>query len=251
VIILLRKKKKAVKPDESQDSTPESVSNPPSKPLEEEGYPPQQGDGLPQPQPTPQEPSLTTDVTSKPGLVVKAVYGGDDFYNASTSPVVTDASQDIVVTLEESDGALVISVDPADRVVRLPSFQLAPDASSWTSQGELRPVTVTDTRPNAAGWAASGQVTEFTAPGGATFAANSLGWTPKVLAQSAGQGVVPGPTVAPGFPTGDGLSVSQSLAFAPGGAGRGTASLGADLSLKVGTSLQPGTYQATATFTVI
>lgn len=159
-------------------------------------------------------------------------------------------SQRIVATLDGTAGALVISVDPEDRTVTLPDFRLAADGASWETAGELRPVTVADTRPGAPGWIASGQVGDFSAEA-ASFVGSFLGWAPKVLSQADGQGVDAGGVVAPGFPSGDGLSSARPLASATAGSGTGTAQLGADLELRVPSATRPGVYQATLTFTAI
>ncbi|WP_052665928.1 choice-of-anchor M domain-containing protein [Nitriliruptor alkaliphilus] len=161
------------------------------------------------------------------------------------------ASQTIVATLDELAGALVISVDPDDRTVELAAPQLAGDGASWATSGELRPVAVTDTRSGAPGWTASGQVSDFAAAGGPSFAGSLLGWEPVVLDQPAGGGVEAGPPVAPGWPDGDGLATARTLASAGVGQGFGTAQLGAALELRLPTQTTPGTYEAVLTFTVM
>lgn len=165
--------------------------------------------------------------------------------------VVADSTQIITATLEESAGALVISVDADDREVILDPFELTSDAASWWTSGALRPVTVTDTRAGAPGWSASGQVSDFASSEGNGFSGAYLGWAPKVLSQPTGLGVEAGPAVAPGFPSGEGLATSRTLASAAPGSGLGTARLGADLELQVDTSIQPGTYRALITFTAL
>ncbi|UFU02547.1 glycosyl hydrolase 53 family protein [Ruania suaedae] len=163
----------------------------------------------------------------------------------------SDATQTIVATLEEAGGALVLSVDPQDRVVELPTFELTSDALAWVTSGELRPVTVTDTRAGAPGWSVSAQVTDFTAASGDSFTGSALGWEPTVLTQPAAGGVVDGPAVAPGGEDGGGLAISQTLALAPSGSGVGTTQLGADLDLRAPTDTQPGAYTALITFTAM
>jgi surface-anchored protein len=160
------------------------------------------------------------------------------------------ASQQIIVTLSEDEGALVVSVDPQDDLVDLGDFELAPTADKWTASGDLRPVTVTDTRPSAAGWTVSGQVGDFTS-GANTLAARHLGWSPAVNAQPAGPAVTAGPVVPPGLTAGDGLAVSRPLAIAAPGTGFGTSVLGAALLVEAPADLLPGTYEATITFTAI
>ncbi|HWM18361.1 MAG TPA: glycosyl hydrolase 53 family protein [Ilumatobacteraceae bacterium] len=162
-----------------------------------------------------------------------------------------DGTQELIATLEADAGALVISVDPDDRTVVFPPFELAADGESWVTAGDLRPVTVTDTRPGSPGWVASGQSSDFTSLGGDVFTGAYLGWTPDIVSQPVGAGVVAGPTVAPGFPTGDGLSRSRTLASAGAGDGRGTTVLGGGLALQVDTGIEPGVYAATVTFTAL
>lgn len=165
-------------------------------------------------------------------------------------PGPVGVSETIVATLDEDDGALVVSLDPDDRTVILPDSRLAADGESWETTGDLRPVTVTDTRAPVPGWNVSAQVSDFESDAG-TLAGSFLGWTPTVLAQAEGQGVESGEAVAPGFPDGDGLSVPRTLASAAAGAGTGTAVLGAGLELRAPTQTRPGAYEAVLTFTAI
>ncbi|MDG4832969.1 choice-of-anchor M domain-containing protein [Solwaraspora sp. WMMD1047] len=163
-------------------------------------------------------------------------------------------SQTITATIDESQGALVVSVNPDDRSVVLPPAQLSTGGDRWESNGELRPVTVTDTRAGQPGWSVSGQIPgDFTSSGGQSFSSSFLGWTPQVTSQGTGQGAVAGPPVAPylvGTP-GTGLATSNLLASAPNGAGRGTAQLSAGLALSLPTETAAGTYTATLTLTAI
>ncbi|WP_199734078.1 choice-of-anchor M domain-containing protein [Micromonospora musae] len=193
---------------------------------------------------------------------VAKLYDDDHEVVAASEPVTLwvafppeepGTSQTITASIDETQGSLVISVNPDDRAVVLPPAQLGPAGDRWESNGELRPVTVTDTRAGQPGWSASGQVpADFTGPDAATFSAGYLGWTPQVLAQGSGQGVVAGPQVAPYVVgTGGGLGNSAVLGSAPGGAGRGTAQLGASLRLSVPTETAAGTYTATLTLTAI
>ncbi|MEH0970755.1 choice-of-anchor M domain-containing protein [Micromonospora sp. CPCC 205546] len=187
----------------------------------------------------------------------------DDHTVAATSEPVTlrvtsppegpGTSQSITASIDETQGALVISVDPEDRAVVLPAAQLTAGGDRWESDGELRPVTVTDTRAGQPGWSASGQLpADFTAADGASFSAGHLGWSPRILAQGSGQGVLAGPTVTPHVAgAGGGLGDSALLGSAPDGAGRGTAQLGAGLRLSLPTETAAGTYTATLTLTAI
>lgn len=159
-------------------------------------------------------------------------------------------SQIITATIDEGDGALVVSVDPDDRSVTMGAFVLASDGERWESTGELRPVLVTDTRSSKPGWNVSGQVGDFKS-GASTLSAQHLGWTPAVVSQAPGQGAVAGAGVNPGASSGDGLSVGRPLVSAPAGAGFGTATAGGQLHLHAPTSAEPGTYTGVLTLTAI
>ncbi|HWL43746.1 MAG TPA: choice-of-anchor M domain-containing protein [Ilumatobacter sp.] len=171
-----------------------------------------------------------------------------EIHNGASSGT-PELSQMIVATLDDEAGALVVSVDPNDRDVAM-TGRLATGGDRWEADGVLRPVTVIDTRSGAPGWAVSGQVSDFVGAG-AGFAGRHLGWSPRVLSQTAGQGAIAGEAMAPGFESGDGLAVSSPLARAMVGLGRGTARLDADLRLELPTTTPPGAYQAVLTLTVI
>lgn len=162
----------------------------------------------------------------------------------------SQASQRIVATLPEDEGALVVSVDPEDDEVVMSDFELNGAADRWTSTGDLRPVTVTDTRAAAPGWVVSGQTSDFAA-GTTVFPASNLGWSPLVTEQPAGGGVASGAVVAPSQNSDEGLQVPQPLATAGPGDGTGTTRLGAGLLIEAPTTIVPGTYEATITFTAI
>jgi surface-anchored protein len=161
-----------------------------------------------------------------------------------------EPSQRVVASLPEGQGALVVSVDPEDDVVAMGDFELGVAGDRWSSSGDLRPVTVTDTRSTAPGWVVSGQVGDFTA-GDDVLSGQHLGWAPLVAGQPEDGGVVPGETVLPGLDGEGGLSASSPLAVAEAGNGFGTSRLGAGLRIQAPTTLTPGTYQATITFTAI
>lgn len=166
----------------------------------------------------------------------------------------SSAAKSVTATINASDGALVLSVDPEDRTVALPAAVLSPDGDRWESTGALKPVTVTDTRAAKPGWAASGQVAGgFRTADGKTFAGSYLGWTPGITRQGDGQGVVAGPVAVPYVPgrPGTGLGDSAALASAPDGRGLGTAELDATLRLSVPTDTAAGTYTGTLTLTAI
>ena len=166
----------------------------------------------------------------------------------------SSAAKSVTATINASDGALVISVDPENRTVALPAAVLSGAGDRWESTGALKPVTVTDTRAAQPGWTASGQVADgFRTEDGKTFAGGYLGWTPSITAQGDRQGVVAGPVAHPygTVQPHTGLGGSAVLATAPNGQGLGTARLDAALKLSVPTDTAAGTYTGTLTLTAI
>ena len=193
---------------------------------------------------------------------VVRLYDGETVAAAS-SPVTlwvafpaegSSSAKSVTATINASEGALVISVDPEDRTVVLPAAVLSAAGDRWESTGALKPVTVTDTRAAKPGWTTSGQVADgFRTEDGKTFAGSYLGWTPSITRQGDGQGVVAGPVAVPyvaGRP-GTGLGDSAALASAPNGEGLGSAELDATLKLSVPTDTAAGTYTGTLTLTAI
>ncbi|WP_161958433.1 S8 family serine peptidase [Ornithinimicrobium cavernae] len=169
-----------------------------------------------------------------------------------SEPPAGESSQDIVATVpgDVGEGSLLISVDQQDRTVQLP--EMASLGDRLATAGELRPVTVTDSRASDPGWDVSAQVSDFaTGPGDALFTGGFLGWSPTVGSSSEGQVVTPGGVVAPGFPSGEGLSVPRPLGSAEPGSGRGSAVLGAGLHLEVPVDTTPGVYTAVLTITAL
>ncbi len=163
-------------------------------------------------------------------------------------------AKSVTATIDPSEGALVISVDPENRVVTLPAAALSAAGDRWESTGALRPVTVTDTRASQPGWTVSGQVADgFRTDGGAAFAGGYLGWSPSITTQGGRQGVVAGPVAHPygTVQPHTGLGGSAVLASAAGGSGLGTAQLDATLRLSVPTDTAAGTYTGTLTLTAI
>ncbi|QOC91031.1 choice-of-anchor M domain-containing protein [Micromonospora craniellae] len=199
----------------------------------------------------------TATFTRVPAGTYTATVAASNMIGTSTSsapspPVVVGSgtSQQIIVALDPAHGGLLISVDPDDRQVVLPEAVLAPSGDRWQAAGQLRPVTVTDTRTTAPGWNASGQVGDFTSASG-PVSGTYLGWTPRVLTQAPGQGVTPGPAVSGALSGGAGLTAGSVLGSASSGAGRGSAKLTADLQLELPTDTASGTYTATVTLTAI
>ncbi|WP_255673068.1 choice-of-anchor M domain-containing protein [Glycomyces amatae] len=181
--------------------------------------------------------------------------GGDP--DPDPDPVLED-TQTLTAELDADTGGLVLSVDPGDRTVAFPAPTLGPDAARWSTEGELRPVTVTDTRSADPGWNATAQVSDFSfaehehgTSGDHELSGAHLGWLPTLTSGGERQTVTPGPAVAGLLDGGPGLASSQLLASADPGAGTGTAVLQADLFLDLPTDAESGTYTALVTFTAI
>ncbi|SDU72990.1 hypothetical protein [Jiangella alkaliphila] len=166
--------------------------------------------------------------------------------NEDVDPEPVEGTQEITTTVEQGEGQLTMTIGD-DAQVTLPAPQL--DGDRLSSEGDLDPVTVSDTRAGAPGWDTTAQVSEFST-GSAAFEGKYLGWTPAVVSSTA-TGVVAGATVAPGFSEGTGLSEPRQLAGAPAGSGTGSSQLGAGLSLEIPSDTAAGTYTATLTLTTI
>ncbi|MGN8247318.1 fibronectin type III domain-containing protein [Cellulomonas soli] len=122
------------------------------------------------------------------------------------------------------------------------------DRTYFEATGHLNPITVSDTRRSQAPWSISASVGDFR-DASKTFPGSYLGWTPAVV--EAGAGAHAGGSVASGFDGGSGLSVAGTLGYADQGHETGTATLGADLDLKIPSSVDTGSYRATLTITAL
>lgn len=151
-----------------------------------------------------------------------------------------------VVPATGPGGAFSLSVPTSGAIGLTPG---TPTAGYFPFAGALNAMSLTDTRAAGPGWSVSGVASAFNTL--STDSAKYLGWTPKVL--TAGASAVAGGVVLNALDTtaGPGLQTAQGLATGTSGAGTGTASLGADLNLKLPASTPPGTYSATLTLTAI
>ena len=133
---------------------------------------------------------------------------------------------------------------PVDHSVTL--TEAADKGTYLQSTGDLKPIKVTDSRTGGPTWTISGQLSDFT--GG--LSGKYLGWTPNVSV--AGSGATPGGQVLSGFTSGNGLKDTSVLASATAGhVVGGTATLGADLDLRLPKDTAAGTYSATLTITAL
>ncbi|MDP9814761.1 WxL domain-containing protein [Spirilliplanes yamanashiensis] len=162
---------------------------------------------------------------------------------AAPDPDAPTAAVTITTSVPDT-GALAIKVGAT--TVALSTPQVTPELDALVATGALPTVTVSDLRGVDAGWTVSGQIGDFTGAAG-TIDGRFLGWTPKVLTTATGQTVAAGGAV----PAGTGLKAAAPLATAAAGKGRGTATLGADLQLRLPTTTLPGSYTATLTLTAI
>ncbi|MBU4336524.1 MAG: metallophosphoesterase family protein [Actinobacteria bacterium] len=190
------------------------------------------------------------------GLVVKTLrseaYGTDSPVNSVVDQVTVLAAEDdgtdqtLEVAVPELPGEFTWTVDGSSDVVDLGTASI--DGDHFTAAGSINPVVVSDTRAGSPQWSLSAQVSDFTA-GSRVFSGSYLGWTPKIV--TAGGGAVAGSPVAGALTGGAGLSESSTLGSAPATHVKGSASLGADLSLLLPLDTVDGTYQATLTLTAL
>ncbi|UKJ63323.1 TIGR03769 domain-containing protein [Cellulosimicrobium cellulans] len=195
------------------------------------------------------------------GLEVQArLYGAGHATIAESQPaviVVDDHGNSpvegptISATLEETEGALVVSVPEENRDVVLSNFELSPAADKYVASGELGAIHVTDTRSDDPGWTLNGRVRSFTTVDGDQLAGANLGWAPEVLQAAPSQQVTAGASVAPLLSGGTGVQAWTPLASAAAGAGVGQAQIGAGLTLEAPLDLTPGTYEGLLILTVI
>ncbi len=167
-----------------------------------------------------------------------------DAWTPLTLPAPPSADgQSIVATVPEREGEFLWSIDGGDRAVTLTD---AVDRGGYLqSTGELKPVTVTDTRIGGPAWSLSGQVGDFT--GG--LSGRYLGWSPSV--HTAGGGAQAGPVVPSGLDSGAGLTAGANLGSAADGHVKGSAVLGAGLELRLPVTTEPGEYTVTLTLTAL
>ncbi|WP_217134472.1 choice-of-anchor M domain-containing protein [Leucobacter chinensis] len=192
---------------------------------------------------------------------VKAVvYGENHAVLAESTPVdihVDDhgntpgVGPEITVAHEATEGALTLSVDAAHRRVTMDPLALTEQADRLVSHGAVGGITVTDTRSGDLGWSASGRLRNFVSPVGETLDGKHLGWQPTVVSASNGQTVSAGAKVDPGFETGNGVKGWSALGKADAQHSRGTAVLGADLTIEAPTTTAIGEYTGVLLITVI
>lgn len=195
------------------------------------------------------------------GLEIQArLYAADHSVAAQTEPVVILVDDHgnppvegpwISATLNEVTGSLVVSVSEENKEVELSDFALNAEADRYVANGEVKGIKVTDTRSENPGWTLNGRVRGFTTTDGESLSGANLGWSPKVLANSANQQITAGEAVSSTLSGGAGVAAWTQLASATAGAGIGQAEIGADLILEAPLDLTPGTYGGLLILTTI
>ncbi|WP_285106275.1 HtaA domain-containing protein [Promicromonospora sp. MEB111] len=121
-------------------------------------------------------------------------------------------------------------------------------AGALTATGDLKRVTVSDTRAGGPAWSINGTATDFFATGGsASFPGSSLGWSPSVSENTGG--AVAGALVRPG--AGSGLTASATLVSAPAGHAAGSVTADAALDLRIPLETPAGDYASVLTLTAV
>ncbi len=167
-----------------------------------------------------------------------------------TDPETPGAGEDIDLEVtvpaapQEPAGEFTWTIGGTAGAVSLGTAQA--DASAFTASGALKPVTVTDTREGQPAWTINGSVSAFT-DGTSSFPGSNLGWTPAVTSSTVD--AVAGLAVAPA--TGSGLSAPATLASAPAGHAKGTATIDAALALRLPLSTPAGDYSGVLTLTAV
>lgn len=121
-------------------------------------------------------------------------------------------------------------------------------AGALTATGDLKRVTVSDTRAGGPAWSINGTATDFFATGGsASFPGSSLGWAPSVSENTGG--AVAGALVRPS--TGSGLTSGATLVSAPAGHAPGSVTADAALDLRIPLETPAGDYASVLTLTAV
>jgi len=177
-----------------------------------------------------------------PGESTLATVAYDQCGGGTTPPSSDSESLNVNVPQTQS-GEFTWSISGSDHSVQLTDAESK--GSYLESTGSIVPIAVTDTRAGGPQWSISGQVSDFTDG----LSGKYLGWSPTVV--TAGAGATAGDPVAPGIDSGNGLTDSSTLASAPDAHPNGTATLGADLDLRLPADTTAGSYSATLTITAL
>ncbi|MFE5307061.1 HtaA domain-containing protein [Isoptericola sp. NPDC056605] len=159
---------------------------------------------------------------------------------------------DVEVTVPESDGGGPVEPEPGEFTWTVASGgavnlgTATQGDAAFTATGDLRRVTVTDTRAGSPAWSVTGTVTDFFA-GSRSFSGSALGWTPALGANTGG--AVAGTAVVAG--SGSGLKGGATLVSAPEGHAAGSVAVDAGLDLSIPLSTPAGDYTGVLTLTAV
>ncbi|MBD8080080.1 HtaA domain-containing protein [Cellulosimicrobium arenosum] len=173
-------------------------------------------------------------------LAVPVSFAGD-----GDVPIDVTVPEDEVDPEPEPDGAFTWTVGGGAGAVSLGTATATDDA--FVASGALRPVTVEDTRTGSPAWSINGSVTDFVA-GDRSFSGSLLGWEPALTGENTVDAVA-GLAVVPGVS--GGLSASATLASAPAGHAKGSATVDAGLALELPLDTPAGDYTGVLTLTAI
>jgi len=159
---------------------------------------------------------------------------------------------DVEVTVPEGDGGGPVEPEPGEFTWTIASGgavslgTATQGDAAFTATGDLRRVTVTDTRTGSPAWSVTGTVTDFFA-GSRSFSGSALGWTPALGANTGG--AVAGAEVVAG--AGSGLKGGATLVSAPEGHAAGSVAVDAGLDLSIPLSTPAGDYTGVLTLTAV
>jgi hypothetical protein len=159
---------------------------------------------------------------------------------------------DVEVTVPEGDDGGPVDPEPGEFTWTIASGgavslgTATQGDAAFTATGDLRQVTVTDTRAGSPAWSVTGTVTDFFA-GSRSFSGSALGWTPALGANTGG--AVAGAEVAAG--SGSGLQGGATLVSAPQGHAAGSVVVDAGLDLSIPLSTPAGDYTGVLTLTAV
>ena len=190
-----------------------------------------------------------------------AVFTGTAPYKSSTSAPVTATyalvgaadEQTVVVTIPVGAITITTPYTPASPL-DLTTAVLDPQTSTYSASAPFTGIVITDTRAGNLGFTASVVAGDFT-NGAATFGGNYAGLTGLVATQVTGNALLASDvSVTDHAPFTDGLGSVKTFATYPAGATHpvGTANLAGVFGIaSVPSSVIPGTYTSTVTFTAI
>lgn len=205
-------------------------------------------------------PTLTTNVLGAGAHSITCDFVGTAPYSGSTSAAfaatytLSGAVDEQTVTVEIPVGAITITTPytPASPLA-LGVATLDTSDSTYSASAPFSGIVITDTRSGNLGFTASVISSAFAGPGGASFPAKHAGLTGLVAHQVAGNAMdATKVAVTDHSPWTDGLDSVKAFAKYPAGQPLGTVNLDGVFGVdQVPTSVAPGTYTATVTFTAV